>query len=119
MAEDLWSDGELRVELTKDAADFFGVKKLRAADADKVLFFARTDWDDAHVGFWPVMGCLWCISRDKLLHKFKSSSFEGVENELWGNEGTFSIYWYKAATLMARIRADDALCCDDDIDLED
>lgn len=117
--QDLWSDGELRVELTKDAADFFRVKKLRAADAHKVVFFARTDWDDAHVGFWPVMGCLWCISRDKLLHKFRSSSFEGVEDELWGNEGTFSIYWYKAAALMARIRADDSVCCDDDIDLED
>ncbi|CAE7945201.1 unnamed protein product, partial [Symbiodinium sp. KB8] len=62
--QDLWSDDELRVELTREAADFFGVKELRAADAKEVLFFARTDWDDANVGFWPVMGCLWCISRD-------------------------------------------------------
>ena len=119
MAEDLWSDDELRVELTREAADFFGVKELRGAAADKVLFFARTEWDHEYVGFLPVMGCLWCISRDKLLHKFRSSSFEGVEDELWGNEGTFSIYWYKAAALMARIRADDSVCCDDDIDLED
>ncbi|CAE7553028.1 unnamed protein product [Symbiodinium sp. CCMP2592] len=115
---DVWGDAETRVQLTKEAASLFGVKELRAGDALDVLQrFPGTDWDDPDIGFWPVMGCLWCISRDRLLQRFRTSDPDGVEEELWGNAGTFSIYWYKAAVLVARIRADDSLRCDSDIDL--
>ena len=116
--DDIWGDPEKKIKLSPAAAEFYGVEELRRGDALEVLKgFPGTDVDDPDRGYWPVMGCLWCTSPDKVLERFRSGSPEGTEEDLWGNAGTFSVYWYKTAALVVRVREDSSPRFDVDIDL--
>ena len=107
------------MRLSAAAAKLYGVEELRNGDVQEILNgFPQTELDDdLDCGFWPVMGCLWCTSPDRLLERFNTASPDGKEEDLWGNAGTFSIYWYKAAALLLRLRAEDSPRFDEDVDL--
>ena len=119
-SESFWfKDDKDKFQLSKAAADLYGVKELRFADLQFTLRFPLTEWDDQDWGYWPVLGCLWCISRRQLLQRFDSRSPDGFQEDLWGNQGNFNIYWYKTAALIVRVREEDSPHFDNDITLYD